>query len=144
MFATRRRRVKLIPRFPLLLLATSAVAWCLSYFFALAFVIGSSGVGFEHSELVIWWNKDTVDTGISWNRTEPALDLLPIGSNVLSVPLATAILPATIWILISFALKSAVRHEQEPRCRCGYSLVGNTSERCPECGEPANGVDTES
>ena len=42
--------------------------------------------------------------------------------------------------LMGVSDEQVVRHLGACRCRqCGYSLIGNTSGRCPECGAPTGG-----
>jgi hypothetical protein len=76
---------------------------------------------------------------VSWSvdRTLPASVVPPpwfgternVKSKGISVP---AILPFILFALIFAA--TFIRRRKPGHCRCGYSLEGLVSEKCPECG----------
>jgi hypothetical protein len=73
------------------------------------------------------------------NETQPRTDLIRRG-NIFGfylpywcVVLSSIPLPA-IWIVRRLRLATALKRRRCPQC--GYSLTGNTSGTCPECGNP--------
>ncbi len=85
-----------------------------------------------------WWNvrelPDRWDDEPPWVVWWPSF--VPRGAAGYSceLPLWMVVLPnAFLWLL---DLRCFKRKRARGHCFCGYCLAGNTSGRCPECGEP--------
>ena len=80
-----------------------------------------------------WWTSPATYVGLSWPRFWS--DVFRNGvAHGMSLPLW---LPLLIVVFPTFLLWRSDRRRIPPgHCeRCGYNLTGNTTGRCPECGQ---------
>ncbi|RMF77559.1 MAG: hypothetical protein D6744_11205 [Planctomycetota bacterium] len=83
----------------------------------------------------MWW--DWSDPTLKGPEPDPALRVVPSG-----LILNPIIVGVGLYLILTlprdvFVFFRARRRRKRGRCiGCGYSLTGNTSGRCPECGRP--------
>lgn len=133
-----------------------AVAWVVSESHTVGYLGNSIGFGVRSGTLSFHrrnsegfgWVHEQVSSGtqrIAVNRWRPSITVGTNGPNVrisiyrlpIWIPLVAAMVTAAWLYLPLWRLRQARKADLPPgpRCRtCGYSLIGNSSGRCPECG----------
>lgn len=110
---------------------------------------GSPMDGFNFDTDLYIRNIEEWDIGAVFNRYYWSIDRLGFGrprarfkSNAGFVVLPLGWFPLGLVLFTGIRFKHRLQHRPDyPNCtKCRYNLTGNTSGRCPECGEPVNRV----
>lgn len=132
---------------PVFLIAVPLLtAWCFaSYHYTLSLGLGGRSVGMESAGGVatlrcdptfsrpVVWRESLTGIGEWAPADRPRWGVDAAGAWYLTVPMWCGLVP--LWICLTIILLACAPRLPALACRkCGYSLVGVVSPRCPECG----------